>query len=557
MDEGSKGETGKVDARQWVIGHLPELLLGLAVTVAGVILVNLTTNITFLADEWELLMRRTGWAPDRFLEPFHEHMIMAPTLIYKILIGVFGLGSARPEQLLAIATFLLVGVLVFVYVRRRTGDWVALIIAALILFLGAAFEDLVWAFQIGFFGSLAAGIGALIALDRDDHKGDLIAAGLLVVAMSFSSIGIPFVAGAVAEWAINPRDRRKRVIMPAIPIAFYVIWWLIWGHTADNSFAFSNIPDVPRWTFDSAGAGFTSLAGLATGDGSEPDQPHLIWGKLMLIAVLLFAGWRIYRDKGISKGLAVTFLIAFSFFALQALNQSGERFPTSSRYQLPSAIFLVLFISELLRGLKIPGPAVAAAGALSLVAILGGQSLMSDQVNARWEPASSYSRAIMSGADLADDAGDPDYNIGLFQEPITLGTYLEQTRAHGSPGYEESALAELDPALRARVDQTLIEAEGIILVGSAEQPDDPNCETTRPGGAAVEVVPGAQPISVKNSGAGNLSVLLARYSDPPGLEIGSILPRSSAIVSLPSDASSRPWLVSVDGSSRARICQAS
>ena len=152
----------------------------------------------------DLLLFRQGWGVSQIMEPFNGHPTMVPALVFKAFQDVFGMESTRPMQLVATATFPLTNALPFVYVRRRIGPWGALIATLLILFLDAAFEDLLFAFQIGSFGSPAAGLGALIALDRDDREGDAAASILLVVSLTFSSVGIAFVAAAVAEWALNP-----------------------------------------------------------------------------------------------------------------------------------------------------------------------------------------------------------------------------------------------------------------------------------------------------------------------------------------------------------------
>ena len=73
--------------------------------------------------------------------------------------------SALPFRVVSIAIFLASVAVLFVYLRRRVGEWLALAGAVLILFLGAAWEDLLWPFQIGYFGSMASGLGMLLALD--------------------------------------------------------------------------------------------------------------------------------------------------------------------------------------------------------------------------------------------------------------------------------------------------------------------------------------------------------------------------------------------------------
>jgi hypothetical protein len=96
--------------------------------------------------------------------------VVGPALVYKLLQTFFGMSSAMPYYAVSISLFLTSAVLLFAYLRSRVGDWLALLAAVLILFLGAAFEDLLWAFQLGYFASAAAGLGMLLALDReDDH----------------------------------------------------------------------------------------------------------------------------------------------------------------------------------------------------------------------------------------------------------------------------------------------------------------------------------------------------------------------------------------------------
>ena len=202
---------------------LPWILLGVLMAGSAILILSQTSGFTFIADEWDLVLLRPGWSPDTLLDPFHEHIIIAPALIFKVLQAMFGIGSPRPMQIASTATFVATGLLLFVWLRLRVGDWGALIGAAIVLFLGAAFEDLLWAFQIGYFGSLACGIGALIALDREDRKGDIAAAILLVASISFSSLGIPFALGAVTEWLMNPRERGRRWFVPAAPIVFYAL----------------------------------------------------------------------------------------------------------------------------------------------------------------------------------------------------------------------------------------------------------------------------------------------------------------------------------------------
>lgn len=551
-DAAHLGDDSAAKARPGLAGRLPLILLGFAVIGSAVFILGLTSKISFVTDEWDLLLLRPGWGSGQLMDPFHEHTVIAPALIYKVFQPVFGMDSARPYQLAATATFLLSAVLFFSFVRRRVGDWMALIMTALILFLGAAFEDLLWAFQIGYFGSLAAGLGALIALDRDDRRGDIRASALLVVSVCFSSLGIPFIAAAVAEWLLNPRDRRRRFWVPGAAIGFFAFWWLGWGHQANSEFSLANIPDLPSYLFTALSAGFTSLAGLSTGDGSEPDQPHLFWGSLMLGAGLVLAAWRLRRRGGIPRGLLVVAAAALAFYLLAGLNQSDLRPPESSRYQLPSAVFILLVAAWVLEGIRIRTPVLAALALLSALAAFNGMQLMKDQAEARWQPSSAALLTSLGAVDLAGDEVRPGYTLLLgLEEPVPFEDYRRATEDYGSPGRSAEELAEGDPAERAGADSTLINALGLELIGRLPR-GHIRCVPLRPG--ETYEVTGRSP-DIENRGDEDLGIALTLFSDAPGTEIGSIVPKGTGGFTLPPHlATDRPWRIAITRGGPATVC---
>jgi len=546
-----KGEGPVTSAKAALRERLPLILLAILVVASAIFILRLTSKIGFVTDEWNLLLLRPGWGLDQFMEPFHEHTVIAPAFIYHVIQAVFGMDSALPYHLLSTGTFLLSCVLFFIYVRRRVGPWTALIMTALILFLGAAFEDLLWSFQIGYFGSLAAGIGALIALDRDDRKGDIWASALLVVSLLFSSLGIPFVAGAVVEWLINPRDRRRRLYVPGAAVLFYAFWWLGWGHGADSELSLSNISNLPSYLFTSISAGFTSIAGLATGDGSEPEQPHLIWGRIFFLVALVAAAWRLKRRGSIPKGLWVVGAIGLSFYLLAGLNTSVLRPPESSRYQLPSAIFILLVAAWVLEGVKVRIPVLTVAAVVSVFAIVNGLQLMDEEAKTRWQTTTASLENSLGAIDIAGSSARPDYTllVGL-EDPVPIDDYLRATNDSGSPGASEDELAASDPATLVNTDSTLMNTLGLQL--SASFPELSGKCTAIKAGEPLELT--GRQFKVINRGKELLGIGLSRFSPPPGLEIGSVLPEVSAGLAIPLDNSERPWTLTVIRGGPARIC---
>lgn len=550
------------DPGAFPVRRLPELVLALLMFASGGLLLSLTSGIGFLSDEWQFLFFRQGFEPGMALSAYYEHLLVIPTYVYSTLIELFGMDSARPIQVVAILAFLGMNVLLYIYLRRRVGAWAAVIGTGLILFLGAAFEDLLLGFQLNYYGAMACGLGALIALDRDDRRGDLFAALLLVAGIGFSSLIFPFLAAAVVEWMLNPRERRRRIFVPGTAIGLWVLWWLGWGHEAESGFELAGVGDLPSYLFTAIPAAFTSLVGLATGDGSSPDQPHLIWGRIICLVALAAAGWRIYRLGRVPRDVWITLAAALSFFTLAGINSDEYRLPTSSRYQLPGGLLILLVAANLLRGIRIPRAALVVAAALAVLAAFGGIRLMEREATERWEPASFAARLSLGAIDLAGPAIAPGYQIDLRTNPdrdrlIPIGLYRETTDRHGSPGLPEAEIAAAPAASRAWADALIIEATGIVVSASPRGAAGACLRVRGQGGVFGPYEAGPGSYVINNGGKGELGVSLTRFADPPGQPVGSILPRSFAGLDLPLDAATRPWRINFTGEGPVSVCETS
>lgn len=546
-----QGRGGSLGSRELVTG-----LLAVAVLVSAVLLLSLDSHLTFLADDWMLLVKRQGVNPNYFLHPFHGSVVAGPAVVYKLLREIFGIGSAFPYYLAAITTFLLSVVLLFVYLRRRVGDWLALCGAVLIAFLGAAFEDLLFAFQIGYFGGVATGLGMLLALDREDDRGDRIACLLLAASLAFSSLGLAFAAAALADLLTGRRPRGLRAYVVMAPVLLYGLWWLGWGHQANQNLSWDNLLATPKFVFDAAAAGIVSLLGLATGDGSEPEQTHLIWGKLALIVALIALVVLIYRQRRISRGLAVALAAGLAFWALAGLNRDITRLPTSSRFQYPSAVFLLLIAAEILRGWRPPKLAVAAAVVITGLSLWGGLSLMHQEYRERWKPASESLRAALGAVEIAGDRADP--NFVVFFPPdirVPASTYLNTVEDYGSPAYGEATLLRRPPSERAGADLTIAQAEGLALLAPRPGSRTIACQPLRASAAGptgLTLLHGG--FTLSNRGSVAVEVLLNRFADEPSVTLGLLEPGATTSLKIPGDASERPWLLALRGEGPVRLC---
>ncbi len=534
----------------------PLLALALAVAASAIWLIGLDSHLTFIADDWILLVKRWGSGAAVFLYPFHGSIVLAPAILYRLMRAIFGMGSALPYYVLSVSVFLASGVLLFVYLRRRLGDWLALLAAVLILFLGAAFEDLLFAFQFGFFASVTAGLGMLIALDRGDRRGDRIACALLVISLSLSSLGLAFAVGALADLALCRRPRAKRAYVALLPLALYGLWWIGWGHLAQNHVSLHNLEHLPSYVFDSAGAGITSLLGLASNDGSEPSQPHLIWGKLVLLAALALAALRVYREGRISRGFAVALGLALGFWILAGLDRSPERFPTSSRYQYSSAVFLLLIAAEALRGLRIPKLAILVAAVVTGLAIWGGITLLDREYTERWRPAADSLRSTLAAVQIAGPGARPGFPV-TFPPTVTVPAHVYLSTAHeyGSPAYTEAELEARPEAERASADLTIAQAEGLALVPPSHAQRTIACQTlhaSAEGAAALTLLHGG--FTLTNETTAPVEVMLGRFAAASSVSLGPLSAGERAALTIPVDDSTRPWSLDLKGAGPIRLC---
>lgn len=543
--------------------RVPLLLLALALAASAVWLLSIDSHLTFIADDWELLVRRQGMGAAYFLDSFHGNVLVGPALLYKLLLATIGMDSATPFFVVSIAAFLTSAVLLFVYLRRRVGGWGALFAAVLVLFLGAAFEDLLFAFQIGYFASVAAGLGMLIALDRENESGDRLACGLLVVSIAFSSVGLAFACGALAGLAFGRRPRLRRAYVALAPLILYGIWWIGWGRYGESNVGIHNLIDAPHFAYDAAAAAIVSLIGLATGDGSEPSQPHLIYGQLLLLPFIALVGWRIHREGKLSRGMAIALAIGLGLWLLTALNHNSQRLPTSSRYQYPSAVALLLIAGEALRGVRLParaGPGarwltLGAASALTALAIWGGVSLLHREYVERWRPVGDSLRTTLAAADVAGPAIDPSFQIAFAPSPsVPARTYLDVAAEYGTPAWSEAELVARQEA--ASADLTIAQAEGLRLTAPGAARDSA-CRTVRAipvGAAGPPLGPGAHTIANRTSAP--VDVLLARFAAGYSVDLGPLPAGGRTLLAIPRDASPRPWRLILRGAGPVRVCDA-
>jgi hypothetical protein len=535
-------------------------LLGLAAAVAasGTLLIALAGHDIFLNDEWAVTLYRRGLSVGTFLDPHGDHLAASVIAFYKLVLATFGMTSPLPFHIGATIAYLTAAVLLFAYARQRVGDWLALMATIVILFFGASSVDLLAPFQIFFSGSIAAGLAALLALDRDDRRGDAIACVLLVVSTSFSEVGLAFSIGALARVALGRRPLFPRLYMPLVPLGLYAIWWLGWGHTGHSYVTLHNIATTPAYVLRAAGAAVASLLGLASASDALPGPVGQQWIAPVLVAGVALAVWRVRRIGAVPRGVWPVLLAGLTFWSLAGFSYLPSfREPGNGRYLYPSAIFVLLIAIELMRGVRLGWRGILAVAAVTAISVAANLVFLKDGYRYFLEPASEIERGAVTALEIAGPER-PSFVLTSNVSPVTFydintRSYLSAVRAWGSPAYTQTELASAPEDSRVEADKVLGAMLGLDLKpgGNAAA----SCRTVRAsptGSTPVELGPGRT--TLRAPAGARAKVSLGRFSDELPVDAGTLRPASTASLTIAADRSAQPWRLGLEGHGQVRIC---
>ena len=550
----------------WVKRNAPVVLLGIALVSSVALSLFLTREMTFLQDTWEFLMNRRDVTVDSLLKPHNEHIVVIPVAIEQLLLRIFGMTSATPEFVLLAVASAVAALLLFVYVRRRVGPWLALFFAVLLLFLGPAWEVLLWPFEISFVGSVLFGIAMLLALDRDDRRGDIAACAFLCLSFGFSTIGVSFAAAAAVDVFLKRRSRGlRRAYVAAVPVALYAAWYLGWGMDAETHVSLRNVLASPRFVAESMAVAVGSVFGLGTNPIGGSTEP--VWGYAILIGLIVVFAYRQVRKPGFAPGFWPVAAAAATNWFLTAFNQIPGRDPGSSRYQYMGAVLVLLLLANLLQGVRFGRRAIVTIGALTVAAVAVNLVVLRDGRDA-FEQQSVLTQANLGAIEIAHRTVDPKFSL----TPEIAGTttlidvqaakYFPAVREYGSPAYTPSQLAGAPDYGRRQADIVLSHALPISTLTrlGAYDPTDPgeNCVALPAGNASpaseVRLSPGLTRIELAPGPQASFSLRRFATGEYPVVTEGA--PGDSVtLLRVPRDDAPQPWRLHVEASQRARVCR--
>jgi hypothetical protein len=547
----------------------PLAALGLLMVVSLLDLLYVTRGQTFYGtDQFRFAFYRQGWSADALLTPYNGHLMAIPTAVFHVLFDIGRFDDYHPYRYGAMPLTLITACLLFMYARKRVGDWPAVAFAAVILFFGTAWPAILVPIGIlSFVVPVAAGIAALLALDRDDLKGDVMACALLILGLLSHSVAMLFLAVAAIELVLDPAHRRRLWVV-GVPAALYVTWYAV--YSAGGEHQGSTIEHAQHngaaagYVYKGIAMTFGTLAGpseIAREQGSSIAAQRTIGAAVAVcIAGALIAVW---SKRPTEKRPRLWALIAalLAFWIVAALARGNGSVADDSRYLYPSAVLLILIVLEVLRGVRLNWIA------LSIIAGAACLSLVPNLIALGYYGSRARERSWVVGARLsALELEEPwvkshtEWSFRPSPQLPTAGEYFRLgTRIYSSsPAPNPSEIRSLGPQQRAAADRVLEDLLGLRLASKPALRHDregggtasEGCLGQRSGRAnlGVEFVASSDDVLVEATGARPVQIRVRRFGDPSSAQLlGSVPAGSARELRLPADRLVDPWRLQLEG----------
>lgn len=539
--------------------------LALLLLVAGAYLLHAGRGTAPFFDEWDWITQRRGLSADTLLGPHNGHLSVVPVFLYKALLQTAGLDHYWVYRTVLVALHLGCASLVYVLARERVGAQGAVFAAGFVAVLGSAGDDLLWAFQIGFVVAVLFGLAALVALDRDTRRGDVVATIFLGLALGSASVGAAFAVAVLVELAMHPR-RRERWWVLAAPLALYALWYLGYG---EPQLKRENLGATPVYAAESGSAAAGGILGLT-----------LEYGRVLLVGLTAVVATRLWRAERLTPRLVALATAPAVLWVLTALSRAQFNEPAAPRYIYCGAILLVLLVCELLRGQVVPRRQATAllavllafaavSNAATIDATAGGLRMQARDVEARLGALELVGR----------DQVAADLQISPTNAPqIQAGPALYAERSFGRIGLTEAELVRAPQAQGAAADDVLKRTGALNAAPEAEPPPRQatgpaptsagvtdgtlrrrgGCLVTRATGpdSRLDVaLPDGQALVVTASAPAG--VLARRFAQVAPTEPVAEVPAGGSIrIAARADRADVPWRLQVASAGNLRVCRA-
>jgi len=498
----------------------------------------------FFGDEWDFLGHRGVMAAERSLwAPHTDHWSTGPILIYRGLYALYGLRSYVPYVVVLLLFHAAVTHLLWRLMRQARVDVpLATALAAVFVLLGAGAENLLWAFQIGFIGSVAFGLMAILLVNHDGRWGarDVGAWVVSIAGLAFSGVSVTMVAVAGLV-VLMRRGWRQAALTVSVPGIVYLVWFLLIGdeNLGSSSRTLADVLGYPEYiwtglrssveqTVGFPGAGALIVLGLAAyllrraSRSAGPAAPAFACtlGALMLFAI--FAAGR--AGLGVEQAASSRYTYIVMALALPGIGmalselagtggtgplmsgRSGDRSPGGEPGGEPGPIDL-LRRPPTVGGGATPGRRAVVCLVLLLVGLHNGGVLLDRSRSEKRLEQSLKARILAAGQLVSSPAvilgglAEPEFNPDIVVEDLRRmrrdGKLPAPTRI--SPSDRMAAVIVLQYAVNPTPLSSPFTAPLVDgVVGATDQPDGPGCVRLFPTAPVAELhLVGTDPMSVR------------------------------------------------------------
>jgi hypothetical protein len=540
-------------------------VLGLAMLLSAGLILHTTHGQSFavdelfyygrVADKQGQLVHYAPFSLEYLLAPFNGHLPLGGRFVYELVFATFG-AKYQVFVLINIASLFACVALTFELARRRIGTIAALAPCIVLLFLGFAREQLLWPLDFNTAASLAAGLGAVLVLQREDRRGDILACLLLTLSIAMIELGLPFALG-IAVWLLLQRRKEalRRAWIVLIPLALYAIWW-VWARKFDQSETTSgNLHLIPETFLHGAAAAMGSLTGTNPILSGSYVTAITWFGRALAVAAAIVLLARLWLGK-LPRTIWVWLIVLGSYWLLLAV---AARPAEGGRYILVGSVLIVLIAADAVRRRLSDGVAVALL-VLALVALPANIAQLTegraDDTLHHDPPVSQTEFAML---ELARQQVDPDYVVtsdprvaevdgGLFIG-ISAGAYLDAAAHNGSFAYSPDEVRDQDEKLRLIADAALVGALGITAEPAPPPAKRADCRpiAVPPEAESTTFTVPAGKTLLRPRGGEQTGLWLARFADSPrSVGIDYLQPGHWTKLVIPEDEAPDPWRVTVD-----------
>lgn len=486
------------------------------------------------------------------LAPHNGHLVILGRLVYELLFGLFGTDYFwfRVAEVLGL---LACAALFFALARRRTSPPIALAFTLSLLTLGYANEVLMWPFDLHTLYSAALGLGAFLALEREDRRGDVLACALLVLSVAMLEVGVAFAIGAAVSVLLRD-DRRRRLWIFMAPVALYVAWWL-WAQKFDQSgVLLSNVRLIPLTVANALIAVAGSVTGLNPTAGAAPPEVTTITPAPAVVAGFAVAGL-VYRVRrgGVSPTLWMFLATAIAYWVTMAM---GGRAPDGTRYLYVGTLLVLLVAVDAIRGIRFSPLATAGFFVVVLLALPANVQKLNDGRGPELMSARVLSSEFAM-LDLARHRVAPEYmpstdprveEAGGYQGiALPAGDYFDGEARNGSLAMPLSQLRDESPEIRTIADASLVGAERVSLHLAPAPAAPASCpsvtDATAKSAAFFDLPPGGALIGSRSR---PVEIAASRFGrGRTGVPLGTVPAGHWVKLRTPADSAPDPWLAVV------------